>query len=69
MVKKIVFEFDEHDAYQVLSLIQNQAINGVIYNDYWLTIGREMMIQINAQQNGHFFQCAACHQEVEHGAN
>lgn len=63
--KIIVFQFNEHDAYQLLYLVQNQAINGLIYNDYWRSIGQEMMLNIHAQQNGQFFQCAAG-QEAQH---
>jgi len=62
--KMIVLQFTEHDAYQLLYLVQNQAVNGLIYNDYWHTIGSEMMLTIHAQQSGQFFQCAAC-QEVK----
>lgn len=64
--KMIVLQFTEHDVYQLLYLVQNQAVNGLIYNDYWHTMSQEMMLTIHAQQNGHFFQCAACHEEAEH---
>lgn len=64
--KMIVLQFNEHDAYQLLYLVQNQAVHGLIYNDYWHRIGQQMMLDIHAQQNGQFYQCAACHQEAQH---
>lgn len=58
-----IIQLNSEDASKVLWLIQREAASGPIYETYWEDLAREINSQIKQQQNGGFFQCAAC---VEH---
>jgi len=55
-----VIQLNEHDAQRLLELVQNQAATGVIWNEYWERIAHEIRQCLHSQENGTFFQCAAC---------
>jgi len=58
-----IIQLNEHDAQRVLELAQNQAATSKIWNDYWERVAAEIRTCLHHQQNGQFFQCAACVEE------
>jgi len=58
-----VIQLNEHDANRVLELVQNQAATSKIWNDYWERVANEIRQCLRNQENGAFFQCAACVEE------
>lgn len=56
-----VIELDEADARLLLWLVQIKAASHSVFNGRWARIAEEIKQCLDAQQNGEFFQCAACH--------
>lgn len=57
--KMIVIQLSEHDVYRVLYLIQREARDGTIWNDYWQGLAEQVSDCIEANYKD-FFQCIAC---------
>jgi len=58
--KVLILQLKETDAYRVLSLVQREAANGPVWSEYYETLARQILADLQAQQAGQFFQCAAC---------
>lgn len=59
-MKTIVLQFNEQDANRLLWLVQREASQGQIYNDYYETLANTIQEQMEAQKGDAFFQCAHC---------
>lgn len=55
-----IIELPEDDVNRILALVQREAVSGKIYNTYWAEVADRIMMCLKAQENGVFFQCAAC---------
>jgi hypothetical protein len=55
-----IFQLSEDDAYALLHLVQTKAIHTCARNDYWKNLARKIFLDLEAQKDGLFFQCAAC---------
>lgn len=58
----VIIQLQPDDAYRVLALVQREATNGPIWNDYWQDLANQIAACLEQQRNGQFFQCEACKQ-------
>ena len=55
-----IIQLPAEDALKLLALVKNEAAHSFLYDHYWSDIARQISINLAAQADGKFFQCAAC---------